>query len=116
MSTHTVNLGTEDVLAIAERLVRQVSPILGLPSVTGPDLVTGDITLAWETQLTPGQVTGLTELARAAKTGLSRAERNGMQPDVDLLVTFQGIASPTLVQTVAAVKAQSRILRALLRS
>ena len=39
-----------------------------------------------------------------------------MQPDIDGLRTYQGLASPILAQTVQAVKAQSRILRALLKN
>jgi hypothetical protein len=47
---------------------------------------------------------------------LTVVERQNLQADIDGLVTYQGLASPTLAQTVLAVKAQSRILRALLRN
>lgn len=87
----------------------------------GPTAVTYDevaltISLSFSPDLTAGEQSALAEIVRAAETDLTRAERNAIQSDIDLLVTFQGIATPTLAQTAAATKAQSRILRALLRS
>lgn len=118
MSTHVVNLGTQDLDTIAERFIRQALAMTGLGIPTAYDLnqQTGDLTMTWEVTLSAGQATALSEIARAAKTGLTRAERNALQADIDGLITYQGIASPTLAQTASAVKAQSRILRAILRS
>jgi hypothetical protein len=58
----------------------------------------------------------LVKIANLSVVGITPAEWQAIQPDIDGLVTYQGLASPTLAQTVLAVKAQSRILRALLRS
>jgi hypothetical protein len=74
------------------------------------------LTLTFTPDLTAAEVTRLGEFVRAYESLLTPTERNGIQADVDLLVTFQGIASPTLAQAVAAIKAQGRILRAILRS
>lgn len=46
---------------------------------------------------------------------LSLTEYQAIKSDIALLKTFAGINTPTLAQTAAATKAQSRILRALLR-
>lgn len=116
MSTHVVNIGTENQDEIKDRLHPRVMAAFGLPSTFALDPQTGDLTVGFIADLTAPQITVLTELARAAKTGLTRAERNAIQSDIDLLVAFQGVATPTLAQTAAAVKAQSRILRAMLRS
>jgi len=54
-----------------------------------------------------------------ALSGLMRitpAEWQAIEPDIAGLVTYQGLANPTLAQTVLAVKAQSRILRAIIRN
>jgi hypothetical protein len=55
-------------------------------------------------------------LSRSLVDGITAAEWQALEPDIDGLVTYQGLANPTLAQTVLAVKAQSRILRALLRN
>lgn len=115
MSTHVVNIGTEDPDIIINRLQARAAPIVGMGTYSY-DSVTGDLTASWPFQLTPTQISQLADIARAAKAELTPNERNGIQSDIDLLVTFQGIASPTLAQTAAATRAQSRILRALLRS
>lgn len=52
---------------------------------------------------------------RTREVELSVAEYQAIKADIAGLRTYAGIASPTLAQTVSAVKAQSRILRALLR-
>lgn len=57
----------------------------------------------------------LRRLAKARVTGITPAEWQALEPDIDGLKTYQNLASPTLAQTVQAVRAQSRILRALLR-
>jgi hypothetical protein len=52
-------------------------------------------------------------------TGILRitpAEWEVLEPDIAGLQTYQNLPSPTLAQTVLAVKAQSRILKAMLRS
>ena len=58
----------------------------------------------------------IVNLARSLIEGITIAEWQAIEPDIAGLVTYQGLASPTLAQTVLAVKAQSRILRALLRN
>ena len=57
----------------------------------------------------------ISRLARSAVPGITPAEWEALEPDIAGLTTYQGLPSPTLAQTVLAVKAQSRILRALLR-
>lgn len=70
-------------------------------------------TLTWTPDLSPAELL----LARAVGSAvrLTVAERNALESDIDGLRQYQNLASPTLAQTVLAVKAQSRILRALLR-
>jgi hypothetical protein len=48
-------------------------------------------------------------------TGIDPDEWEAIESDIAGLKTYQGIASPTAAQTAQAVKAQSRILRAILR-
>jgi hypothetical protein len=115
VSTHVVNLGTEDLDTVYGRVLLSLVRLSGFLG-TDIDQTTGDVTTTWATTLTPAQVTALSEIARAAKTSLTRAELNAIQSDIDGLVTYQNLANPTLAQTVLAVKAQSRILRAILRS
>lgn len=57
----------------------------------------------------------LLRIARSTVPSITPAEWQALEPDIAGLATYQGLASPTLAQTVLAVKAQSRILRALLR-
>lgn len=57
----------------------------------------------------------LLRIARSTIPSITPAEWEALEPDIDGLRTYQGLPSPTLAQTVLAVKAQSRILRALLR-
>ena len=57
----------------------------------------------------------LPRIARSLITGITPAEWEALEPDIAGLVTYQGLPSPNLAQTVMAVRAQSRILRALLR-
>lgn len=75
-------------------------------------------TATWTPDLTPAEQATL-DTVRSLAVGsvlITPAERQVIDSDIQLLVTFQGLASPTLAQTVAAVKSQSRILRAILRS
>lgn len=58
----------------------------------------------------------LVNIARSLVDGITAAEWEALEPDIAGLVTYQGIATPTLAQTALAVKAQSRILRALLKN
>lgn len=84
-----------------------------------PESVTDDgatISLVFTPDLTAGQTAVLRRLV--ALSGLMRLtpeEWAAIEPDIAGLTTFQGLPTPTLAQTVLAVKAQSRILRALLR-
>jgi hypothetical protein len=68
--------------------------------------------------LTAGEQTTLDGIKRYvhSEATITLAEWQAVQSDIDGLLQYQGLASPTLAQTVAAVKAQSRILKALLRS
>lgn len=91
---------------------------VGLRRPTGLGGSPGDVdrTLTWTPDLTANEQI----LARAAAGAvrLTTAERNALQPEVDLLTTFAAgsVASKTLADVVNATRAQSRILRALLRS
>lgn len=57
----------------------------------------------------------LPRIARSIIGGITPAEWQALEADLTGLRTYQGLPSPNLAQTVLAVKAQSRILRALLR-
>lgn len=115
MSTHLLPIGTNDAEAIVARILSQAIPLLGVPSQCFTDGL-GNLTMTWPQQLTAPQVAALTALGESAKTGIiTPSERAGIESDIDGLRTYQGLANPTLAQTVLAVKAQSRILRALLR-
>ena len=117
MSSVVVNVGTEDLEEIVGRIAQRAVGAFGGGMSMEVNNATGDVTLTWPVTLTAGQITTVQEQARAAKSSLlSPVERNAIQADIDGLVTYQGIASPTLAQTASAVKAQSRILRAILRS
>lgn len=115
MTTVAVNFGSEDLEEVVPRFISRAMTALG-PFDMALNGATGDATLTWPQTLTAGQVQAVQDGARAARTSLTPNERNGIQSDIDLLVAFQGIATPTLAQTAAATKAQSRILRAILRS
>ena len=81
--------------------------------------VIGDGTLTWDPDLTAAeqtQVTRIIKLATSLVQGISPDEWAAIEPDIAGLQTFAGIATPTLAQTVQAVKAQSRILRALIKN
>lgn len=58
----------------------------------------------------------IVNLSKSLVPGITADEWAAIQPDIDGLVTYHGLASPTLAQTVLAVKAQSRILRAILKN
>ena len=58
----------------------------------------------------------LVNMAKSAVAGITPEEWQAIEPDIAGLVTYQGLASPTLAQTVQAVKAISRVLRAMLRN
>lgn len=67
--------------------------------------------------LTTSEQATLADLVRMARAGitLTLAEFRAIVPDLAGLRTYQGLASPTLAQTASALKAQSRIIRVLLR-
>ena len=92
---------------------------LRAPDGYATDDATGNPILTFTPVLTPGEQTTYNRLLNLAKSlvdGITPAEWQAIEPDIAGLVTYQGLASPTLAQTVLAVKAQSRILRALLRN
>lgn len=110
MSTHTVPAGQAIAVMYGSR-----------QAIRQPETVTSgdpDWTFTFTPDLTAPELVTFNRLVSVARSpiGITPAEWQAIQPDIDGLQTFQGIATPTLVQTVAAVKAQSRILRALLRS
>lgn len=114
MSTHTYQFPQPPSVEQLERLRAETIAANRPASLVVVD--GSSITIWFTPDLSPAEVAVLDDVVRALKTDLTRQERNAIQSDIDLLVTYQGIASPTLAQTAAATKAQSRILRALLRS
>lgn len=101
---------------IAERARLLCVAFLRAPESIGDDGTS--MTLTFTPDLSAGEQTTLARLARVASSSveITPAEWQAIESDVDGLQTFQGLPSPTLAQTVLAVKAQSRILKALLRS
>lgn len=79
------------------------------------DFVTAELT--WTPDLSAADQTTLSNLRKliVGAVLITPAERAALEPDIDGLRTYANLATPTLAQTVLAVKAQSRILRALLR-
>lgn len=78
-----------------------VATFVFVPPLTAPEQATFD---------------RIVNLAKSLIEGITIAEWQAIEPDIAGLVTYQGLANPTLAQTVSAVRAQSRILRALLRN
>lgn len=68
--------------------------------------------------LTTAEQATLADLQTMARFGvtLTLAEWQSIKTDAASLKTYNGIASPTLAQTVAATKAQNRILATIIRS
>lgn len=82
------------------------------------DQATLTATFRFTPDLTASEAATFADLLATVRTRdvqLTPAEYQAIKPDIALLRTFAGINSPTLAQTAAATKAQSRILRALLR-
>lgn len=74
------------------------------------------LTLTFTPDLTAGEETILARIMRVE--GLMRitpAEWSIIEPDIDGLRTYMDISSPTNAQSVAAIKAIIRVLRALMR-
>jgi hypothetical protein len=90
---------------------------LRAPEVQGPPEA-AVLDLVWTPDLSAADLATARDIVSTASLllSLSLAEWQAIKPDVAGLITYQGLASPTLAQTVAAVKAQSRILRAILRN
>lgn len=67
--------------------------------------------------LSGAETTRFTELVAGSKARIrfEPEEFDAIRSDIAGLTTYQNLANPTLAQTVLAVKAQSRILRAILR-
>jgi hypothetical protein len=79
----------------------------------------GNPVFTFDPVLTAGEQVTYNRIVSVAKSlvpGITPAEWVAIQSDIDGLVTYQGLANPTLAQTVLAVKAQSRILRAIIRN
>lgn len=105
----TLTIASGQLTELLERLFRagmRPPTFDGLPS--DPVRV-----LTWMPDLTAAEADILRAVNGAVT--LTSEERAAIESDVVGLRTYQGLASPTLAQTVSAVKAQSRILRALLR-
>ena len=90
--------------------LRVPSEVLGYPGDTRTLVVTPELTAAEQTTYAR-----LLAIARSTIPAITPAEWQAIEPDIAGLRTYRAIATPTLAQTVLAVKAQSRILRALLR-
>jgi hypothetical protein len=106
------------ILAEATALADLCRQVLRAPSMIVEDPTLGP-TLVFVPPLTGTEQATFDALAKQSRShvpGISPAEWLALQPDIDGLVTFQGLATPTLAQTVLAVRAQSRILKAILRS
>jgi len=101
----------QNIVDLCDRNAVRRPEIVGFP---GAPIVT----LTWTPDLSPAEQTTVTDIVNAglSHVSISLAEWQAIKADVAGLVTYQGLASPTLAQTVLAVKAQSRILRALLRN
>lgn len=114
MSTHAFTLG-DDSGDEAQRIVIACHEAGRAP--IGVELSGTTLTLTFTPDLTAGEQTALAELVRAAKSvlGLSRQERNALEDDIAGLRTYYGLASPTNAQSIAAIKAIIRVLRAVLR-
>lgn len=110
MTTATVDQSRVlDVFEAVRRLGLREPVLSG--AIGAPD---AQRTMTWDPDLSPTEQ----ELLRAAvgAVRLTSAERSALQADIDGLIAYQAIASPTLAQTASATKAQNRILRAILRS
>jgi len=103
----------------ANRLARLCAIELRTPYGVASDDLTGEPILTFTPPLTAGEQVVFDRLAKLALSlveGITPAEWEAIEPDIAGLATYQGLANPTLAQTVLAVKAQSRILRALIRN
>lgn len=78
----------------------------------------GSVLCTFSPVLTAAEQTTFDDLSTMARFGvtLTLAEWQSVKPDAALLRTYNGIASPTLAQTIAATKAQNRILATIIRS
>lgn len=74
------------------------------------------LTLSFTPDLSPEEELRLGRIMRVeGLTRVTPAEWADLEPDIDGLRTYHGLASPTNAQTVSAVKAIIRVLRALIR-
>jgi len=101
------------------RLVELCRLYLRPPAGCATDDVTGFPVVMFDPLLTAPEQVIFDRIARLSKSlveGITATEWQAIESDIAGLVTYQGLASPTLAQTVLAVKAQSRILRAIIRN
>lgn len=101
-----------------QAIVGLCSIYLRMPVISGRD-AQGNIVATFEPPLTSAEQLTFNRIVNMAKSlisGITPAEWEQLEPDIAGLVTYQGLATPTLAQTVLAVKAQSRILRAMLKN
>lgn len=87
-----------------------------LRSPSGFDDATGS--LVFTPPLTTAEQASFADLQTMARFGvnLTLTEWQSIKADVASLKTYNGLNSPTLAQTVAATKAQNRILAVIIRS
>jgi hypothetical protein len=112
MATVTPDAYASRVVALCRLYLREPSGY-ATDGITELPIVTFTPALSSGEQATYDRIVNL---AKALIDGITPAEWQAIEPDIAGLITYQGLASPTLAQTVLAVKAQSRILRALLRN
>jgi hypothetical protein len=111
MSVHVFVSNPEQSLTEIVRLCRNY---IGREPVMDDDGAT--LTLTFAPDLSPEEETRLGRIVRLA--GLMRvtpSEWAAIEPDIDGLRTYHDLASPTNAQSVAAIKAIIRVLRAILR-
>jgi hypothetical protein len=105
--------------ARASRLAALCRLYLRDPNGFATDAATGDPVIIFSPPLSLAEQTTFDRIVNLSKSlveGITVAEWQAIEPDIAGLATYQGLANPTLAQTVLAVKAQSRILRALIRN
>lgn len=116
MSDHPVS--SSSTVSGLPGLIDLVTTTIRKPDEVAWDGATSTSTYRFTVDLTTQEAATFVDLVATLRTrnvDLTPAEYQAIKPDIAGLRTYAGIATPTLAQTAAAVKAQSRVLRALLR-
>jgi hypothetical protein len=116
MATYTVAWEEGgSVTTLWSEVVAAGIPITGIDQTPGALIVTTsrDLT-APEIATAQGIAADILGALHTRDLSLTLAEYRAIEPDIDGLRTYLGIASPTAAQTVLATKAIIRILRALI--